>query len=309
MLHFESRSPQNLGWNPPEDGSFMHEQNPIASGSPVQDHSSPLSPVPEPVTTGPTLQHLNPHMALAEEKEAPLEIPQREEEEEDESAAMDNSQQASSYSSAPQPNADKQASSRSSTPLSEPPPDQDDDFLDTIPTSSSTNGAQSSMSSSTMLEHGASDLDMSLSMSGMLKDPSSSSSDGSGARGQSAVDKPNGNGIVAGSDAASEPRHSDGILSSTSKTMSGVNSSHNSSEISLSGVSSNSSVSLSPTHHQAHHNSHDSSFTPGTAPHTMGSTSQDPRALTVLELNADLFKICLFLQTKGMPTSDPRFQL
>ena len=60
-------------------------------------------------------------MALAEEKEAPLEIPQREEEEEDENAVSPIQQQL------PPSSPDKHNISRQSTPLSDlsPPPDDD----------------------------------------------------------------------------------------------------------------------------------------------------------------------------------------
>lgn len=82
----------------------------------VDDRSSPLSPVP------PTF---NP---LAQEKEAPIEIPQREEEEEDE-GTVDPPPPQPQVRQEPN-NADPGPSSRQSTPLSElspPPPDQDDE--------------------------------------------------------------------------------------------------------------------------------------------------------------------------------------
>lgn len=112
MLHLDHH------WNAPP-------QTLNTDSSPTDPHSSPLSPVPDlppPATPSatpalPTLQHLNPHMALAEEKEAPLEIPQREEEEEDDSAVS--------------PTLQFQSSSRQSTPLSELSPPPDDDVPDT----------------------------------------------------------------------------------------------------------------------------------------------------------------------------------
>lgn len=78
------------------------------------DRSSSLSPVP-------------PTNPLAEEKEAPIEIPQREEEEEDEGEGGGNLEPRGEE---PTTTAAGPSSSRQSTPLSElspPPPDLDDD--------------------------------------------------------------------------------------------------------------------------------------------------------------------------------------
>jgi len=110
MLHLDH-------WNAHDDSRFQ------SHSTPTDDHSSPLSPVPdnpppEISTHMPTLQHLNPHMALAEEKEAPLEIPQREEEEEDDNAL---------------PPFHNRSSSRQSTPVSEVSPSPDDDNSDSTP--------------------------------------------------------------------------------------------------------------------------------------------------------------------------------
>jgi hypothetical protein len=176
MLHLDSLSQKIINWNPPEDAHFLDQQSreqehdilhsnhgtitsldpsdfitsiPSSPDSANLIHS-PLSPLTDPPTNSsaafsqphqPTLQHLNPHMALAEEKEAPLEILQREEEEEDDSAVSPIQRLAQSASSpAPPINADRPDSSRLSTPLSELSPPPDDEVLDTISVSNTVNG-------------------------------------------------------------------------------------------------------------------------------------------------------------------------
>ena len=130
MLHLDHKI---INWNAHDDSHFQS----IASNStPTDDHSSPLSPVPDPpppsaTTTGmPTLQHLNPHMALAEEKEAPLEILQREEEEEDDSAVSSFHHHHHPPGS---PGKLNTSISRQSTPLSELSPPPDDDVPESTP--------------------------------------------------------------------------------------------------------------------------------------------------------------------------------
>ncbi len=177
MLHLDSLPQKIINWNPPEDAHFLDQQSreqehdilhsnhgtitsldpsdfitsiPSSPDSANPVHSSPLSPLPDPPTNSsaafsqshqPTLQHLNPHMALAEEKEAPLEILQREEEEEDDSAVSPIQRLAqSASSSALSVNTDRPDSSRLSTPLSELSPPPDDEVLDTISASNTVNG-------------------------------------------------------------------------------------------------------------------------------------------------------------------------
>ncbi|KAF8963375.1 hypothetical protein BDZ97DRAFT_1919814 [Flammula alnicola] len=46
-----------------------------------------------------------------------------------------------------------------------------------------------------------------------------------------------------------------------------------------------------------------------TTPTTTANTvMQDPKVVTILELNVELLKVCMLFQAKGVPNSDPRFQ-
>ena len=92
-----------------------------------EERSSSLSPPPEPpITTSP-----DPRMALAEEKETPLEVPQREEEEEEDPSLnlpeVEEEEELTQSQNVEEETNEKE--SRQSTPLSElsPPPDDDHD--------------------------------------------------------------------------------------------------------------------------------------------------------------------------------------
>ncbi|KAF8952136.1 hypothetical protein BDZ97DRAFT_2000233 [Flammula alnicola] len=41
---------------------------------------------------------------------------------------------------------------------------------------------------------------------------------------------------------------------------------------------------------------------------TTNTVMQDPKVVTILELNVELLKVCVLFQAKGVPNSDPRFQ-
>jgi hypothetical protein len=92
-----------------------------------EERSSSLSPPPEPTVT----KSPDPRMALAEEKEAPLEVPQREEEEEEDPSLnlpeVEEEEELTQSQNAEVETNEKE--SRLSTPLSElsPPPDDDHD--------------------------------------------------------------------------------------------------------------------------------------------------------------------------------------
>lgn len=85
-----------------------------------EERSSSLSPLPEPTTIA------SPRMALTEEKEVPLEIPQRQEEEEEDVRVEVQEEEELAQS---QKAEEKAKESRQSTPLSElsPPPDELDE--------------------------------------------------------------------------------------------------------------------------------------------------------------------------------------
>lgn len=111
--------------NSPRSPTSLPDGNPT---SPTRgERSSSLSPPPEPiVATSP-----DPRMALAEEKEAPLEVPQREEEEEEDPSLnlpeVEEEEELTQSQNAEEETNEKE--SRQSTPLSElsPPPDEPDD--------------------------------------------------------------------------------------------------------------------------------------------------------------------------------------
>ena len=367
MLHLDhSLSQKTFTWNTPEDAHFLDQQHQeqqqqqlgsaIARGgsgstsasaaiqnqidgaqeilvkspgllpdSPNQDHSSPLSPVPDlPSTTAaagvlyqPTLQHLNPHMALAEEKEAPLEVPQREEEEEDETQGAVSPIQQQTNPSLSKPGgvggSGEDPPSRQSTPLSELSPASDDDIPDSMAPSTPTmpmahvNGAGHDR--------------------GVGEDTQSLSA-GAAA----------GNRNSATGDVSSLDHHSHSHPSSSSAV-----STSNGDNFFPPGLSSNLNPLSSPTRPSSSSFSQSQSQSPdsflpltGNAPSTISMTaasasttsSQDPRAVAILELNVELFRyvvyimmfptdrsytlkiflrICMFLQNKGIQTSDPRF--
>jgi len=324
MLHLDhSLSQKSFTWNAPEDAHFLDQQHQeqqqqqlgsaIARGgsgstgdiqnqidgaqellvkspglrpdSPNQDHSSPLSPVPDlpPTTTTagvlyqPTLQHLNPHMALAEEKEAPLEIPQREEEEEDEaqSAVSPIQQQTNPLLSKPSGvgGGGEDPPSNQSTPLSELSPAPDDDVPDSMAPPTPT----MSMAHVNGAGHDR----------GVAEDTQSLSAGAAAG---------NRNGTTGDADHHSHPHPSSSALSTS-----------NGDNFFPSGVLSNLNPLTSPTRPSSSSYSQSQSPDgflplPGNPPSTISMTtasgpatnSQDPRAVAILELNVELFRyVCI----------------
>ena len=118
--------------DPPRSPTSFLDGNP--SSPTREERSSSLSPLPEPtVATSP-----DPRMALAEEKEAPLEVPQREEEEEEDPSLnfpeVEEEEELTQSQNAEEETNGKE--SRQSTPLSELSPTPDDDH-DTEPATDS----------------------------------------------------------------------------------------------------------------------------------------------------------------------------
>ncbi|KAF8171844.1 hypothetical protein BJ912DRAFT_116553 [Pholiota molesta] len=198
---------------PPPDPVSLPSPPGANATSPSLERSSSLSPVPP----------------LAEEKEADVEIPQREEEEEDEAVPDEPSP----------PRVEKADESRQSTPLSElsPPPDQEEE--------------------------------------------------------------PSGEGDANGGDAATAEAPAE-----TNKSPPAPD------EKPDEQVQSD-----APSQPNPHPSPPASIATPApmtpTIPTTTPSsinTTQDPRVVAILDLNAELFSVCMLLQGKNIPTSDPRFQ-
>jgi len=282
LLIDNSDQPNSLPSSPP-DGNRT-------SNSPTRDdRSSSLSPVPD-TDTSTLPQHMNPHMALAEEKEAPLEIPQREEEEEEESATSP----SATHQPPPSTTTDKAdaTASRQSTPLSDlsPPPDDDPQ----PPSSANINGNGA--------HHEDRDADM-------PADTQSKSTDDE----RSTVGTGNGGVDALGG----IPRELDQPQSSSSSSMmmmatNGKPSSHSHTphdSFSLTAPSTSptqnhfSTTSPSATLANSTSSSLDG-ITPGTpsttamnlkTPPAATSTTQDPRVVSILELNVELFKYVDFL--------------
>jgi hypothetical protein len=277
MLHLDHKI---INWNAHDDSHF---QSIASNSSPTDDHSSPLSPVPDQLATAtgmPTLQHLNPHMALAEEKEAPLEIPQREEEEEDESALSPIHQQHRPPGSSDVLNT---SSSRQSTPLSELSPPPDDDVSESTTPTTSNNNHLNNASVNGGREGGGGNARM------MDRRSTESSMSATTATTTAAATRSiSRNGMNSSFDhsASSVPSSVNGDAYATALPSSSFTST------SLSGSPTHSS-SLSQSHHDL------LPLTP--------SSSQDPRTGAVLDLNVDLLR-CVASSSPVMRqfTSTPR---
>ena len=289
MLHLDHH------WNAPP-------QTLNTDSSPTDPHSSPLSPVPDlppPATPSatpalPTLQHLNPHMALAEEKEAPLEIPQREEEEEDDSAVS--------------PTLQFQSSSRQSTPLSELSPPSDDDVPDTPNTSHPANHAPNGRP----VPHDIGGRDPRINDRRTAEKPPMSATTATHTALTPAGIPRNGSNLSF-----------DPLVSSLSLTVNG--------DTYAAAPPPSPWANMYPSNSSAHSPTHPS-FLAQSQHDLLSSTpsgSQDMRTAAVLELNVDLLRsapsfllwdiknqftslfprICMFLQNRGFANTDPRFLL